>query len=294
MAIGKIQRSAELLKQAWGVLRSDPQLAIFPVISAAATLLVIGSFILPVVMSPALLDSYHALANARRGVEDSSGASPVAAIAYSFCFYFVTSFVTIFFNAALLGAADRKFRGLPTGVVEGLQVAIGRLPQILGWALLSAVVGTILRMLEERAGWLGRIAIGLFGAAWAIASYFAVPALVIEGVGPIEAVKRSVATIRKTWGESLALAVGFGVVGFLVALVAVGVIGAGVVAGFATQSVAVGVVVGSFGVLALLAWIIVASTLRSIVQVALYRFAVDGTIPQGFRQESLQAAFARK
>ena len=104
MAFGKIQRSAELFKQAWGVLRGDPQLAIFPVISAASTLLVIASF------------------------------------------------VTIFFNAALLGAADRKFRGLPTGVVEGLHVAIGRLPQILGWAIVSAIVGTILRMIEERSG----------------------------------------------------------------------------------------------------------------------------------------------
>ncbi|MFO0962199.1 MAG: DUF6159 family protein [Phycisphaerales bacterium] len=294
MAFGKIQRSAELFKQAWGVLRGDPQLAIFPVISAASTLLVIASFVLPVVFSPALQDSFHALINARRGVENTDGASMVAAIAMTFSFYLVTSFVTIFFNAALLGAADRKFRGLPTGVVEGLHVAIGRLPQILGWAIVSAIVGTILRMIEERSGWLGRIVIALFGAAWAIASYFAIPALVIEGVGPIEALKRSVATIRKTWGESLVLAVGFGVVGFLISFAAIIVVVAGVVVGVVTQSVALGIAIGSIGVLALIAWIIVASTLRAIVQVALYRFATDGTIPQGFRQDSLQMAFARK
>ena len=148
-----------------------------------------------------------------------------------FAFYFATSFVTIFFNAALLGAADRKFRGESGGVRDGIAVAMTRLPQILGWTLVSAVIGTILRALEERVGLLGRIVIALVGVAWAIASYFVLPALVIDGLGPVAALKRSASVIKQTWGEGLVLATGFGIAGILVSLLTIGVIVVGVIVG---------------------------------------------------------------
>ncbi len=300
MAIGKIKRSAALFKQAWGVLRGDPALAVFPVISAAATLLVIASFAVPVLLSEELRGTFISLAQSRRAAtsgataEHASATATVVALALMFAFYLCTSFVTIFFNAALLGAADRKFRGQPTGVGVGISVALSRLPQILGWAVVSAIIGTILRALEERVGFLGRIAIMLVGTAWAIASYFVVPALVIEGVGPFAALKRSVAAIRKTWGEGLALAVGFGIMGFLITLLCLGIVATGLVLGIVAESVALAVAIASIGVLLLVVWAIVASTLRAIVQVALYRYAVDGVVPNGFDASAMQAAFARK
>ena len=126
------------------------------------------------------------------------------------------------------------------------------------------------------------------------ASYFAVPALVIEGVGPFEAVRRSSAAIGRTWGESLALGVGFGLAGILVTLACILTIGAGIVAGIATGSVVLGCAIGGLGLTALLVWVVVASTLRSIVQVALYRYALDGTVPPGFESGAMRAAFQAK
>lgn len=299
MAFGRIKRSAELLKQAWGVLRGDPALAFFPVISGIATLLVIASFVTPVLLSPELRGAFQSLAESERAARHgehlaTEGHGQWMAIAILFAFYLATSFVTIFFNAALLGAADRKFRGQPTGVGVGIGIALGRLPQIVAWSLLSAVIGTVLRALEERVGFLGRIAVALVGAAWAIASYFAVPALVIEGVGPFEALSRSVQTIKRTWGESLALGIGFGIAGFLVALSGIGAIVAGIVIGAASGSAALGIAIASLGVLELVAWIIVASTLRAIVQAALYRYATDGVVPNGFDASAMQSAFVQK
>ena len=60
----------------------------------------------------------------------------------------------------------------------------------------------ILRWLSER-GLLGRIVASLFGLAWNIVTYLVVPILVVEGIGPIEAVKRSGALLKKTWGEQI-------------------------------------------------------------------------------------------
>lgn len=302
MAFGKIKRSSELFKQAWVVLKSDPALMLFPILSIAATLAVVASFAVPVLLSDDLRAAFSDLSESsrasRHGEEaaeaTSSGGAQLTAVAIMFAFYFATSFVTIFFNAALLGAADRKFRGESGGVRDGIAVAMTRLPQILGWTLVSAVIGTILRALEERVGLLGRIVIALVGVAWAIASYFVLPALVIDGLGPVAALKRSASVIKQTWGEGLVLATGFGIAGILVSLLTIGVIVVGVIAGVVTQSIVVGVIIGGIGVLALIAWMIVASTLRSIVQVALYRFATDGVVPNGFDTAAMHAAFAAK
>lgn len=49
----------------------------------------------------------------------------------------------------------------------------------------------ILRSLEERAGFLGRIVIGLIGMAWSLITFLVLPILVLEGVGVGTAIKRS-------------------------------------------------------------------------------------------------------
>jgi hypothetical protein len=298
MAFGKIKRSAALLKQAWGVLRDDPALAVFPVLSGIATLLVIASFVTPVLLSPELRGAFESLAEseraARHGGHAEGGQGQWMAVAILFTFYLVTSFVTIFFNAALLGAADRKFRGQPTGVGVGLSIALQRLPQIAAWSLLSAIIGTVLRLLEERVGFLGRIAIALVGAAWAIASYFAVPALVVEGLGPIDALKRSAETIRKSWGESLALGIGFGIANVVVTVSVILTVVAAIAISAATGSAAVMVALLALAVLELLSWVILATTLRAITQAALYRYATDGVVPNGFDAQAMQAAFVQK
>ena len=74
-------------------------------------------------------------------------------------------------------------------------------------------------MISERPGLIGKIVIALVGVAWSIATYFAIPVVVIEGTGPFRAIGRSASTIRKTWGEALVIAVGFGHVQRLVGLV---------------------------------------------------------------------------
>jgi len=43
----------------------------------------------------------------------------------------------------------------------------------------------------------------LLGTAWTIMTYFVMPVIVIGGVGPIEAFKRSAGTLKRTWGEAL-------------------------------------------------------------------------------------------
>ena len=316
---GRIRRSSALFKASWSVLREDKTLLLFPILSSLASLVVIASFAIPVVT---LLTTDDTLRNevistmneapqssseaAAASTGPGGDASPIpegwqiAGYAYLFAFYFVTSFVVIFFNAALIAAANERFQGRPTGVGAGISVALKRLPQILGWTLVATTVNLILRAIEERVGLVGKIIVGLIGVGWAIAIYFAVPAVVLEGVGPIGAIKRSGQTIRKTWGESLMIAVGFGLAGIVITvfgiilLVGGGVAIAAAAGGGSAIGMTGGIVIAVCGVVVLVGWAILSGTLRGITQTALFRFATDGTVVSGFDQHDLEVAFQHK
>src|SRR5712692_1219033 len=59
--------------------------------------------------------------------------------------YFITFFVSIYFNAAVMGAAMIRLNGGDPTISDGLRVANTNLRRIAGWALLSATVGLVLR-----------------------------------------------------------------------------------------------------------------------------------------------------
>jgi hypothetical protein len=104
---------------------------------------------------------------------------------------FGASVVPIYFQAALvIGAFERADGGDPTlrGVLAQAWAIRGRIPS---WAIVTTLVGTAIRALEDRIGRVGKIIGFLAGVAWSVASFLAVPVLVAEGLGPIASVKRS-------------------------------------------------------------------------------------------------------
>src|SRR5438132_13892219 len=116
--------------------------------------------------------------------------------------YFVTFFVSIYFNAAVMGAAMIRLKGGDPTISDGLKVARENIKRIAGWALVTATIGLILRAIAERFGFLGRIIAGALGAAWGIVTYLVVPVLIFEKIGPWAAVKRSGCLLRQTWAEA--------------------------------------------------------------------------------------------
>src|SRR6266581_8466255 len=132
--------------------------------------------------------------------------------------YYVTFFVSIYFNAAVMGAAMIRLNGGDPTISDGLKVANQNLKRIAGWALVSATVGLVLRAIAERFGFIGRIVAGFAGIAWGIATYLVVPVLIFEKIGPWAAVKRSGSLLRKTWGEAAGGYLTLGVIFVLLAL----------------------------------------------------------------------------
>ena len=132
---------------------------------------------------------------------------------------YVMTAVAIFFNVALIHCALRAHAGETAPIRGGLAAAVGLLPQILGWAFVATTVGVMLNMitdaLKNYLGFLGSLLGGLLELSWAVITYFVVPVLVTEKVGPVTAVKRSAAILRSKWGESLAGEARIGLLGAL-------------------------------------------------------------------------------
>jgi hypothetical protein len=287
---GRISQGWELVKESWSVLRQDKELMVFPVLSSIACLLVVASFALPFIFIPELGKAFFDQQNHEQAALNSR----IISYVLGFCFYVANYFVIVFFNVALVSCALIRFRGGNPTVGDGISAAIQRLPQIFAWAVVAATVGMILRMLEERLSWLGKIVVGLIGIVWSMAIYFVVPVLAAEQVGPIEAVKRSSRILIKTWGESLVGNVSIRIITLLFCLPAIALIIGGLVVGGLLNSMVLAIVIAAVGVLYLIFVSIVASTLQQIFLAGTYLYAAEGVVAPGFREELFRDAFRRK
>jgi len=278
---GRIYSAWLLARQSWRVLMLDKELLMFPLFSGIACFFVLASF----------LGGAFAVGVTRSG---SAAPSEVTQWALLFAYYFVNYFVIVFFNSALVACALIRFQGGNPTMAEGMRAAKARIPQIVAWALLAATVGVVLRIIQGRVQVVGRFVIALLGAAWTIATYFIVPVLVVEKLGPIDAISRSVTLMKQTWGESLVSNVGITVVVTLVTVAFVVVAGSATVVmsamtGSGTIMIVGGVVIVAFLVLAAL----VSGALNAIVLSALYLYAAGKKVPQAFEGVG-QIAFAPK
>jgi hypothetical protein len=270
--MGRFARSWHMFKASWRVLRSRKELAVFPVFSGIAGLAVAVVF-----LTPALFTL------------DPDGRPTFGSWALLVGFYLCSAYVAIFFNTALISQANIALNGGDPSVAGGLKVAGSHWLRILPWALLSATVSMILRAIEERLGFLGRIITGMVGMAWTLVTYLVLPVLVLERSGTKESIKRSVALFRNTWGENVLGNAGIGVFGFLLFLPAMALFVLGVLAGGATLAVCFGIAV----LWGLLVGITVAA-LSGIYQTALYRYAAEGTTPPAFADADLGHAFPQR
>ncbi|MBN1169408.1 hypothetical protein JXA56_00105 [Candidatus Micrarchaeota archaeon] len=266
-----LSRSFGLVKKSFEVLLNDKKLLLFPAISSIVLIGVLISFIGPALLADSDIVLYGLFA----------------------LFYFASYAIIIFFNSSLIYAAGKKMDGKPVTLGESISFSLSRLGSILSWAAIAATVGMILSILRGQAEdgkgigmVIAKIVISLIGLAWSLATYFVVPVLVFENVGPFEAIKRSVAIIRKTWGESIVGGISMSVV-FLLFYLFGGVLAAGL---FIFGGLIPALIIAlPYFMLVFLAQ----GAIEGIFVAALYRYATTGQSAI-FAKEDLDAAFRKK
>ena len=270
----RFSRSWELAKASASVIRSDKELLLFPVMSGIVTMVLLATFVLPIYV-----------------LELFANGNEVLGAILGFLFYFCSFSVTFFFNSALVAAALIRLEGGDPSVSDGLAAARARIVPILGYAAIAATVGMILNGLRTKVNnFIVRMIGAGLGVAWTLSTFLVVPVLVNEDVGPIEAIKRSIGHLKRTWGENAIGNVGIGMVFALLWFGAI-VVGALLVVGAASMSPSLALVVAVFVVGALVVLGIVQSALSSVYSAALYRYATVGEAPRGFEGTSIATAF---
>lgn len=258
------------------IIRDNPKLLLFPVMSTASLIMVCLSFF----GGAGLLWGFNIDSLAENALGET------VAYIFLFAFYLINYFVIVFFNVGLVFAARRIFNGEDVTLSEAINFSSSRLGSILQWAVMAATVGILLNMLQERMGALGKIVGGILGIVWSIATFFVVPVIAFEDLTPFDAVKRSGQIIREKWGESLAANFGFGIFIFLGYI---GIIASAFLLGYLLHPV-VGIVAGFLA--AILLHTVVAAA-KTVFLAAVYQHMNHE--PHGdFRGETLDGIFIQK
>jgi hypothetical protein len=274
--LDRIRHGLTLTKKAWAVVRSSPGLIKLPITGGVVALVAFVVFAVPGVV---LLDS-----------EDTWVV--VCGIALLVVGAYVAGLAVIFFNVALLAAADQALRGERPDVGAAMRLARSRLGAIATWGLVSFGVGFLLGMLSEMKGPVGRFAAAVGAAMWELVTFLVLPVLAFEGVGPFAAMKRSTALFRQRWGQQVTGNVVIGGVAGLIVFVGI-VLGVGgvylIIMGGTTATVA-GVLLVLLGVIVTLGGALFGGATRNVFGVALYRYVAEDRALEPFTAAELEGA----
>jgi hypothetical protein len=106
--MGSMARGFRLAKASWGVVKQDRELLVLPLISFICSLLVTAVF---------------ALGAFGIGLPAQGESANPALYVLGFVMYVALAFVTIFFNAAVIGTAMKRLKGEDASIKDGLALA---------------------------------------------------------------------------------------------------------------------------------------------------------------------------
>ncbi|MCU0274893.1 MAG: DUF6159 family protein [Acidimicrobiales bacterium] len=260
-----------LVRAAWWALRQDRELLLLPVYGAMVALGSLVSILAAFVLVP----------------DDALLVYVVLAVAATY----LVAAVSTFFSVALAAGAHERMNGGDPTISSAMAAAWRHKRAVLGWAALSATVGLVLQSVEARFKGAGAVLGFLGGVAWAVASFFAIPIIAAQDVGPITALKTSADTFRRRWSNAVRvqLRLGLYVLGLVLATVLGLALGIVLLDTFALLGVLVILVVAA----AALVGGLVLGAVSAYCRVVLYRYAVGLATP-GFSAGVLEAAVVRK
>lgn len=274
--MGAWSNSRELTRQSWAVLKASRYLMAYPVVG-------IGAGIVPVVVMLA-------------GVLFIAGDQNWIGWGLVIVGVYLLTLVGTWIQAGLTISAAAELEGGHSSLGHGLSTAMGRLGRLARWAFVSTVVGVIIGAVRGNDS--GGIASVIFrnvlaataGVMWQLITFFVMPAMMLDDLGMIDAIKKSAATFKQRWGTQLSGGVRIGgLIGLIVILPAMLALVGGVLL-TAFGYVALGVPLAVVGLVGLLVGGLILSAIRGVFSVVLYRYATQGVLEGGFTEQQLAGA----
>ena len=269
----------KLATVSFSVIMKSKTLLLFPILSTISLLLILASFAVGLTWISGISITIES------GIKSILELSETTRYTLLFIFYFINYSVMIFFNMGLIHCALKSLNGDTPRVKEGIVFSLSRLRSVLSWALISATVGLILRMVEDKSEKIAAFVAGLLGMLWSVLTFFVVPVMAYENLGVIQAIKRSGSLLKETWGERIGASFAFGIIGFIAFLLILPVV---IIVGM------VNVIAAIILVIPLVFAVITITAATEIVFIAAaYQYAVGAPIGD-FDRNALRSSFIRR
>lgn len=287
--MGSFSRGWRLMEEAKDVVGQYRRLVVFPLLSMLALMLGFFALMIPAALALAA-PGKSIMATLGSGFGVLEGNLTSKTIWFVFPLYFFEYFVVVFFNTALACSALSAFRGEDVSVIGGLRMAAKRIPTLVVWTLVASTVGLVFRLIEERADSVARFFSEVLGVLWSLAIVLVIPVLAAEELDPVQALRRSAALFKKTWGEDVGGNLGgMMVVGLLLLLVVLPLAILSIHLFRNTPPLLIAALaICSTIVLALFA---VVSACEMVFKTILYSFATSGPLPGDLDADTLADAF---
>ena len=270
----RLSNGWQISMNSFKVFKENKQLIIFPILSGLSMIFVMGSFF-TVMLGISGWDVDR--------IEDHND---WVYIGLTLLYYLVNYFVVVFFNVALTHCTRLYFNGEELTISKGIENSLSRIGAIFSWALFAATVGTLLKYLQDNAGWIGRLIIGALGIAWSVTTFFVVPVIAYENLGPIGAFKRSASLMKNKWGESAGATFSF----TLIQILAIILISLPLFALGAAIHIIVGI---ALALLSIFLIMVILSAAQTIFISAIYH-NINGDPVQHFNDQFVESLFVHK
>ena len=277
------ERSWEVTKSTFSVMLKNKKMMWFAIADAVLSVMVF----IPAIFIGLMIG----------GIFQGNGATSFLVISLLLA-YFLAYFFTVFFDVAVVYTAKREFANKHATTGEIIRFTFTRMKAIIGWTLINGTVGMVLKAAKGKSSQNSRgrgmatgLIANLLGAAWSILTIFVIPSIVYENKGPINAIKSSFHTVKKTWGELIIRWFGLGIVES--GVMTLGLIVFGLIGFIGYDLGSIYILAGAIMLFVIYAIVvaIVFAIANQVFDTALYEYVHKGKVPGSYKEETLKNAF---
>lgn len=180
---------------AFELMVEHPPLRVFP----------LGAMVVSLVVGVGFVTSYRAIGRpiwfwlVGHGVGPYEAMAPTA-YALVFLFFAAETAVLSFANAGLVHCTNQVIEGESPSVRAGLRAALGVLPQVLTYAVVTGAAGVVVAWLERRTDFVDGLVAAVLGLSYGMFTFFVVPAAVLDGASALSMFLESGRTVRAHLG----------------------------------------------------------------------------------------------
>ena len=263
-----------LLKSSLRFVSHEKDLVVYPILNAVAY------FMILLFMGGTVLGLFLGLESLGIDLEETA---PIlvefGVYGLLFVFYALSATATTFFSSALVYCSIERFRGEKAGIMDGLKQSWAKKNSIIKFGLVSALVGTLLKIIEKKFKNAGKLLSFLGNTAWNIATFFIVPIIMYSGDESVrKMIKDSTLTFKNLWGESATarLGVEFVLLALLI-LISIPFFIVWILAPSLTLIIA-----GIYGLILMISLAFFQVSV-AVIKSSLYMYAMTGKMPQDFK-----------